>query len=108
MDGATPKFNAALSTTVVSLKAVPGQVTAYEFYNAGNALAYVQFFDAKAADVTLGTTVPVWIVPVAAGARAVGPHDKLRFLTAISVAAATTATGSTAPNAAQVAAIGVR
>ncbi len=108
MDGATPKFNAALSTTPVALKAVPGRVTAYEFYNPGNALAYIQFFDAKAADVVLGTTPPVWIVPVPAGGRVTGPHDKLRFNTAISAAAATTATGSTAPNAAQIAAIGVR
>lgn len=108
MDGATPKFNSALTNTAVALKATPGQLTAYEIYNPGNALAYVQFFDAKAADVTLGTTVPVWIVPVPSGGRAVGPHDKLRFLTAISVAAATTATGNTAPNAAQVVAIGVR
>lgn len=108
MDGATPKFNAALSTTVSALKSTPGRVTSYEIYNPGNALAYVQFFDAKAADVTLGTTVPVWIVPVPAGGRAVGPNDMLRFQVAISMAAATTATGSTAPNAAQVAAIGVR
>ena len=108
MDGATPKFNAALSTTIVSLKAVPGLVTAYEVYNPGNALAYIQFFDAKAADVVLGTTTPAWIVPVPAGGRVTGQHDKLRFLTAISAAAATTATGQTAPNAAQVAAIGVR
>lgn len=108
MDGATPKFNAALSTTVVALKNSPGQLTAYEIYNPGNALAYVQFFDAKAADVTLGATVPVWIVPVPSGGRVIGPNDKLRFLTGISCAAATTATGASAPNAAQVAAIGVR
>lgn len=34
--------------------------------NSSAAIAYLQFFDAAAANVVLGTTVPRWIVPIAA------------------------------------------
>lgn len=84
--------------TVVDVNAVPSFVDGGIAFNNTAAQAFLQFFDKKAADVTLGTTVPDWIV-------AVSPNDNdpihvgesgLIFSTAVSVACTTTATGLTA------------
>ncbi len=67
-------------------------------YNPNAAQAYVQIFNVASGSVTLGTTVPLLSVPIAAtqtGGFALGTVGA-QFGTAISMAATTTATGLTA------------
>lgn len=66
--------------------------------NTTAAAAYVQLFDAAAAsDVTLGTTVPTYVLKSAASDPSEGalPHNGLVFALGIVAASTTTATGST-------------
>lgn len=66
--------------------------------NTTAAIAHVQFFDvAAAASVTLGTTVPAYVLAVPASTSATQAFDELpQFDNGIAVASTTTATGSTA------------
>lgn len=99
-----PKFISALSTTVTDVKARKGKVKALHVENPNGSKIFVQFFNALAADVTLGTTAPYYSLVVPAnGAMDAWPggpaqdSDGVEHPVAISVAATTTATGSTAP-----------
>lgn len=50
-------------STAQLLRSGPTIVTAVEAFNTTAAAAYIQMFDAAAiADVTLGTTLPLWVV----------------------------------------------
>jgi len=102
-----PVFNNAVSGTAIAAKAGPGflfKVLATQ--PAANTATYIQWFNTAAADVIPGTTAPVWVQFVPAGAS--GFIDDFNnnaafFSTAISFLAATTATGAVAPaNAIQV------
>ena len=66
------------------------------FDNANATKAYLQVFDAAAADVTLGTTVPKLIVPIASleTLRVMGLELQMTG-PALSAAVTTTPTGST-------------
>jgi hypothetical protein len=63
------------------------------------AWTYLQVFDALAANVTVGTTVPKAVFPLAPVLATIFTMDAagLSFRTAISVAATTTPAGSSAP-----------
>ncbi|MFD4554413.1 hypothetical protein ACFWP5_08795 [Streptomyces sp. NPDC058469] len=76
-----------------------GQVGGWYIYNPNASVAYVQFFNAQASAVTLGTTAPVYSLPLPAGAAAnVGPGMVgINHSTAISIAVTTTRAGSTGP-----------
>ena len=95
----TSYFNSALTNTVTAVKASAGNVFWFEFINTGASAAFVQLFNLATASVTLGTTTPTHSFYVPAG----GANDKVSTIaliqcsTAISIAATTTATGSTAP-----------
>lgn len=75
--------------------------------------AFLQCFDALAADVTVGTTVPTYsfLLPGGTGASNRGAYAEqfeapLQFNTALSIAITTTATGNTGPGTDCVANIG--
>lgn len=103
----TPVLKSALSSTAVAIKASSGRIVSAEFYNPAAAVTYVQLFDKAAASVVLGTDTPILSIGVPAGGRAQCPLD-VGFITAISVAATTTATGAVAPATALVANFSIR
>lgn len=87
-----------LTNTSQAVKASAGNLYSVHIENSNSSKAYVQFYDLASGSVTVGTSTPKktlfippngaydfdWAIPVA-------------FATAISIAATTTATGSTAP-----------
>lgn len=92
--------NALLTNTAVAVKASAGNLYGLNCYNAGNATAYLQLFDVASGSVTLGTTVPklsFWVPANGSFDKEFDSEEKIAFLTAITVAATTTATGSSAP-----------
>lgn len=97
----------ALTNTAVAIKASSGRVLSGHFFNPGSALAYLHFYNVAAASVTVGTTVPVYSIPLPSNANGsvaddwVPPHP-IPFATAISMAASTTPNGGTAPSTALV------
>jgi hypothetical protein len=72
-------------------------------------VSYVQFFNQLAANVVLGTTTPFMVIAIAANGSTsiVFAHPAMTqsYPAAMSVAATTTPTGSTAPASAVTAAI---
>jgi hypothetical protein len=96
--GATPAFDSSVTNTVEAISNIPCRIFWINVENPGAAKAYLQLFNALAADVTLGTTVPNLSVPIPAGAIWDAPLPvPIGFTTACSVAATATATGSGAP-----------
>lgn len=100
--GCDTYFNAALTNTVVSVKASAGNVYQALAYNSGAAYAFIQVFDVASGSVTLGTTTPKYFFPV----PNTGVYDTpipmpITHSTAISIAATSTATGNVAPAATQ-------
>lgn len=87
----------ALSTTVKSVKSSAGQFYGIQCGNTNASEGYVQVFNIASGSVTLGTSTPIFSIPIAAtstgGWMLPAP---VAFGTAISVAATTTATGSSA------------
>lgn len=100
--GMTPLKLNALSTTVTSVKSSAGQLFMLQCGNVNTSEEYVQIFNVASGSVTLGTTAPTLSVPIAATATGGFAFSMIgvQFSTAISVAATTTATGSTAPSTA--------
>lgn len=96
--GWTPAFNAAVTTTVKTVKASAGTLGGWFIYNPNSSVAYVQIFDISGA-VTLGTSVPVLSlgIPATAGANVESPNG-IQFANAIKFACTTTSTGLTAPS----------
>lgn len=97
---AVPLSINGLSTTLKPVKQYDAcGIYAVSVFNPSAALGYVQFFDAaKAADVTLGTTVPNWVVAVPTVATVtINPAVPVSFFKGCFIAATTTAGGSSAP-----------
>lgn len=88
----------AQTTTVQTVKASAGTLGGIVVYNPNATVAYVQIFDVSGT-VTLGTTSPDIIIPVAP--TSVAPLSEfargVNMANAIKLACTTTATGSTAP-----------
>lgn len=103
--GSLPFFNDTVGATVVNIKA-SGQalLCGLKLVNTTAAAAYLQFFDMPAANVTLGTTIPKWVVRLGAS-ETTNPSDltpPVMFSgTGLSCA------GTTAPNGATPAVISV-
>jgi hypothetical protein len=98
-NGWTPLIENALTTTVKAVKGSAGQLGMLQCYNPNATQAYVQVFNIVSGSVTLGTTAPTLSIPIAptsTGGYALS-NPGINFSTAISLAAATTATGLTAP-----------
>lgn len=98
--GAAAYLNAALSTTVSTVKGTAGTTQFINCYNPNAAVAFVQVFDvASATSVTLGTTTPKMSIGFPPSTAVTMPLG-VAMLKGIKIAATTTPTGSTAPGAA--------
>ena len=92
----------SLGATATLIQKGPVCVTAVKAINTTGADAYIQLFDAAAAaDVTVGTTVPDWVVlsDFGAGLTSLGdglPTDGLLFKLGVVAASCTTPTGNSA------------
>jgi hypothetical protein len=72
------------------VKQSAGQVYGYDFFNRATSIRYIKFYNATAANVTVGTTTPVITIPVQAGSsKNVWYGQGIPFSTAICVAATT-------------------
>lgn len=88
----------ALTNTKVAVKASAGTFGGYMVYNPNASVTYIQVFDVASASVTLGTTAPTYVIPIPAAAAAnVEFTLGINHTTAITLAATTAATGSSAP-----------
>lgn len=96
----TPSSQPGLTSTVSAVKSSGGAVGIIHCANSNAATMFVQIFGAVPSAVTLGTTAPLFFVPIQAGSDGWANDIGMAVGTAISVAATTTATGSTAPSTA--------
>lgn len=79
-----------IDETEEEVKASAGNVYGWYIFNASASTRYVKFYNATAANVTVGTTTPVLTLPVPAGGAAnVFSSIGISFGTAITVAATT-------------------
>jgi hypothetical protein len=79
-----------LDETEEDVKTSAGQLYGYYFYNAAASLRYLKFYNATAANVTVGTTTPVLTIPVPpTTAGHVEFSQGIPFSTAISAAVTT-------------------
>lgn len=83
-----------IDETEEEIKASAGQVYGWYIFNASSSIRYVKFYNATAANVTVGTTTPVLTIPVPTGStNGVGFVSNsamgIVFDTAIAVAATT-------------------
>lgn len=108
MDAATPVSKPALTNAAVAIKAGPGKIVGGDFFNASNATVYIQIFDKKAADVVLGTDVPILAIGIPTGQRAPFLSGGSGFRVGISAAATTGAANAVAPSAPVVANFNIR
>jgi hypothetical protein len=83
--------------TDIGVANTAGQVGGWYFYNPNVSVAYVQFFNAQASAVTLGTTAPAYSLGIPAGGAATVAAGMvgIQHATAISIAITTTRSGST-------------
>lgn len=94
-------YNAALNGTKAEVTTAKNKkLISVAIYNPSNAVAYIQFFDALAADVTVGTTAPEWVMGIRTAGEVVGLIGPVNFETGITIAATTSPTNSTNPSAA--------
>lgn len=96
--GTDTDFQAALLATVVAVKASSGRLYSFYAENPNVTKSYIQMFDLATGGVILGTTTPKlsFFIPPS-GAAEFYMTVPATFGTAISIAATTTATGSTPP-----------
>lgn len=79
-----------LDETEEDVKTSAGTLYGYFIFNAAATTRYVKFYNATAANVTVGTTTPVMTIPIPAGAAAnVEFSNGIGFSTAICIAATT-------------------
>lgn len=96
-NAATPKGFHISSNAVQAIKSSAGNLYSYFLDNTANSSAtYFQFFNVASSSVTLGSTSPLFVIPVPAGLAA-NLNMNWAFSTAMSFAATTTYNGSTAP-----------
>ena len=97
--GVTQHKTDALVATAVAVKASAGQVYGYHISNRSNAEAYVHFYDIAQGSVTVGTSTRLRTLHIPQdGVIDTALDFGLTFGTAITIAATTTITGSTAPS----------
>lgn len=87
----------ALTNTKAAVKASAATLGGWCIYNPNTSAAYIQVFDIASASVTVGSTAPTYVIPVPALSTAnVEITCGINHATAVTMAATTTATGSTA------------
>jgi hypothetical protein len=94
-----------LDETELEIKSATGQLYGWYIYNDGAAEVYVKLYNAPAASVTVGTTVPVLTLGIPAGSGSnVFTEKGIAFSSGICAAATTVVTTAdqTAPAANQV------
>lgn len=105
-------YQSALTNSATQIKGSAGTFGGYLWlYNPNTAVTYIQVFNKASASVTLGVTAPDYVIalPGIASASATGSAANMEMVhgiamgTGITVAATTTASGSTAPSNAVVA-----
>lgn len=90
--------DANVDNTAQECKTSDGYLFGYHVQNPNSSDAWLQLYDAESGDVTVGTTTPkLSLVVPASGAIEAFLPDRVRFGTAITYAATTTATGGTDP-----------
>ena len=97
--GLTVSKTDAQTATVTAVKASAGRVHGYHIFNSNTVDIYFHFYDIASGSVTVGTSVrarTLWIP--SGGAIDSNFAVPLTFATAISIAATTTITGSSAPS----------
>ena len=96
---ATPAGFHIANNTVQAIKASAGVLRGYFLDNTANsATTYFQFFNVAAGSVTLGSTSPMFVIPVPAGLAAnLTMSGGWTFSTAMSFAVTTAYNNSTAP-----------
>ena len=99
---ATPAGFHIANNTVQAIKASAGVLRGYFLDNTANsATTYFQFFNIASGSVSLGSSSPLFVIPVPAGLAAnLAMSGGWTFSTAMSFAATTTYNGSTAPGSA--------
>lgn len=93
--------NALLTNTKVQLNAAPVYITgAMAQKNGSSGDCFLLCYDALAADVTVGTTIPKYVIPITVSAALnFQPTKVLQFITALTVAMVMTdPKGTTAPS----------
>lgn len=108
-NGPTPFYSNAV-TAAATVQSSAGTVYSYSVENPGTASGVLEFYNATQANVTLGTTTPIWVVPLPYtssappyGANLASPAGIFSFTTALSVACETTfKSGSTCATGVQV------
>lgn len=95
-DGST-----ALTSTAQQIKGTAGTLGGWYIYNPNSSAVYVPIYNVVSASVTVGTTNPAMVLAIPATSAAnLELANGIQFGTAISIAAATTAAGNTAPGTA--------
>ena len=82
----------------VALTNIGTALRGWNIKNLDATTAYIQFFNNKASAVTLGTTTPDWVLPIAASAeiwQILSQDDGIGFGKGLSMAVTTTRDGST-------------
>ncbi len=104
MVGGTPYSNTALAEVKAVVVATPCLMFNLLCFNPDAAtVTYVQFFDALTANVTVGTTVPTFVLPLPAKTGApLALNCPRKFSNGVVVACTSTATGAGAPATAAV------
>lgn len=97
---AATSLSAVVTTGLVGtvVQAVTGihNTWAYAAFNANATICWIQVFDLAAGSVTLGTSVPLYAIPILnVTQQAVGPYALSHHNIAVSIASTTTATGAT-------------
>ena len=92
-------YSAAITGTKVEVTAVGLSLGGYHMVNLTASLNYVQVFDSLAANVTVGTTVPLLSLPLPASGGATLYLGGLDLCVGLTLACTTTATGSSTSDA---------
>lgn len=92
----TPFRNTALSSTPIQVKATAGRVHQYSLHNPNTAIAYFHIWNALPANITLGTTLPLFSIAVPMGSLVDGywPVSPAAFSTAISISVSLNVNGT--------------
>lgn len=95
MIAAAAVFNDAVSNTAVAISPGRAGLMSLRLVNTTGAVAYLQVFNAAQPSVTVGTTVPAFVVRLGANESMVFDLLGLQMANGISMAGTTTAGGST-------------
>lgn len=97
----TARFT-GLTSTATQIKSTVTRLHYFDVYNPNTSVVFLNIYNALAANVTVGTTLPIWTISIPAGAsRSDYLPNSMNLSTAFTVAAVmTTSTGSTAPTSA--------